>query len=153
MCRPAGSRRGFSLIEMVIVVMILGILGSIAAPKLLGTSQQAVDNGLHQTLSVIRTAIDSYAAEHGGTLPGANGSEATFKTEMAAYLRGTAFPSCTVGAAKNNSVRMLAGNGTVASSIGGTAATHSWVYKYETGDFHVNSVEISGDGVTTYDQY
>jgi prepilin-type N-terminal cleavage/methylation domain-containing protein len=146
-------RRGFSLIEMIIVVMILGILGSIAAPKLLGTSQQAVDNGLHQTLGVIRTAIDSYAAEHGGALPGADGSEATFKNAMAQYLRGSAFPSCPVGAANNNAIRMLAGNGAIAGSIGGTATTHSWVYKYETGDFHVNCVDQSGDGVTTYDQF
>ena len=82
------NRRGFSLIEMVIVVMILGILGSIAAPKLLGTSQQAIDNGLRQTLSVIRTAIDSYSAEHAGELPGADGPEATFKNAMKQYLRG-----------------------------------------------------------------
>jgi prepilin-type N-terminal cleavage/methylation domain-containing protein len=147
------NRRGFSLIEMVIVVMILGILGSIAAPKLLGTSQQAVDNGLHQTLGVIRTAIDSYSAEHSGALPGADGSDVTFKNAMKQYLRGSEFPTCPVGAAKNNAIRMLAGNDPIAASIGGTAATHSWVYKYETGDFHVNSVDFSGDGVTKYDQF
>jgi prepilin-type N-terminal cleavage/methylation domain-containing protein len=153
MCRQAETRRGFSLIEIVIVVMILGILASIAAPKLLGTSQQAVDNGLRQTLGVIRTAIDSYAAEHSGALPGADGAEATFKNDMIAYLRGSEFPKCSVGAAKNNVIRMLSGTGTVAASIGGTAATHSWVYKYETGDFHVNSTDVSADGVTTYDQF
>jgi type II secretory pathway pseudopilin PulG len=134
---------------MVIVVMILGILGSIAAPKLLGTSQQAVDNGLRQTLSVIRTAIDSYSAEHGGALPGANGAEATFKNDMKQYLRGSDFPSCPVGAAKNNAVHMLAGSGT----IGTNAATHSWAYRFETGDFHVNSLDTSGDDITTYDQF
>jgi general secretion pathway protein G len=137
---------------MVIVVMILGILASIALPKVLGTSKTATDNGVKQTLGVIRTAIDSFSAEHDGPLPGADGNESTFKSQMAAYLRGKEFPVCPVGAAKNNAIRMMAGNGTVASSIGGTAATHSWVYKYETGDFHVNSTELSGDG-TTYDQF
>jgi prepilin-type N-terminal cleavage/methylation domain-containing protein len=153
MCCSVPHRRGFTLVEMVIVVMILGILASIAVPKVLGTSKTATDNGVKQTLGVIRTAIDSYSAEHDGPLPGADGNESTFKTEMAAYLRGKEFPVCPVGAAKNNAIRMMAGNGTVAGSIGGTAATHSWVYKYETGDFHVNSTEMSGDTVTTYDQF
>jgi prepilin-type N-terminal cleavage/methylation domain-containing protein len=153
MRRHAPTRCAFSLIEIIVVVMILGILGSIAAPKLLGTSQQAVDNGLRQTLGVIRTAIDSYSAETGGKLPGADGAELTFKNEMAKYLRGKEFPTCPVGAAQNNAVRMLAGNGAIAGSIGGTAATHSWVYQYETGEFRVNSDAVCGDGVTTYVEF
>jgi prepilin-type N-terminal cleavage/methylation domain-containing protein len=153
MRRNAGTRRGYSLLEIVIVVMIVGIIATIAAPKLLGTSQQAVDNGLRQTLSVIRTAIDSYSAEKGGILPGADGQQQTLKDDLVNYLRGKEFPICPAGAAQNNAVRMLSGNGSIAASIGGTAATHSWVYKYETGDFHVNSVEVSADGVTTYDQF
>jgi prepilin-type N-terminal cleavage/methylation domain-containing protein len=152
MRRNAETRRGFSLLEIVIVVMILGIIATIAAPKLLGTSQQAVDNGLKQTLSVIRTAIDSYSAEKGGLLPGADGQEQTFTDDLASYLRGAEFPACPVGA-ENNAVRMVAGNDPIAVTIGGTAATHSWAYKYETGDFHVNSVELSSDKVTTYDQF
>ena len=146
-------RRGFSLIELIVVVMILGILGSIAAPKLLGTSQQATDNGLRHTLSVIRVAIDSYAAEHADELPGADGSEATFKSDIRPYLRGSDFPACTVGPAKNNQVRMLAGDDPITTGLSATEATQSWVYKYETGDFHVNCDDMSSDEVTTYDKF
>jgi general secretion pathway protein G len=148
----ARTRGGFSLIELVIVVMILGIIGAIAAPKLLGTSQNALDNGLRQTLSVIRTAIDSYAAER-NALPGADGQEQTLKDDLAKYLRGKAFPVCPVGAAKNNAIRMMAGSGSIVPGIAGTAATHSWVYKYEFGDFHVNSTDVANDDVTTYDEF
>jgi type II secretory pathway pseudopilin PulG len=139
--------------EIVIVVMIVGLIATIAAPKLLGTSQHATDNGLRHSLSVIRSAIDSYSAEHDGALPGANGDEDTFKGDLANYLRGAEFPTCPLGAAKNNAVRMMSGTGSVASTISGTASTHSWVYKYETGDFHVNSIVVSADGATTYDQF
>jgi general secretion pathway protein G len=153
MCRFAVQRRGgFSLIELIVVVMILGIIAAIAAPRLLSTSDTAVDNGLKQTLGVIRDAISTFAAER-GELPGADGNQATFKSDLDRFLRGADFPTCSVGEAANNSVRMQAGTGSVASGIGATASTHSWVYKYQTGDFHVNSTEMSADGATSYDNF
>ena len=152
MCGCSAKRAGFSLIELVVVVMILGILAAIAAPRLLEASHQATDNGVRQSLSVVRNAIDQYSTEHAGVLPGADGQEATFKSDIANYLRGHDFPTCPV-AAKNTAVRMMGGSGPVAASIGGTAATHSWVYQFGTGDFRLNSDATSNDGTTTYDQF
>jgi general secretion pathway protein G len=143
---------GFTLIELVVVVMILGILGAMAAPRLLGTSKQATDNGVRQSLSVVRDAIDQYTAAHAGALPGANGQEPTFKADVAPYLRGQDFPICPV-AAKNNVVRMMAGTGPIAPSIGGTSATHSWVYQFATGEFRINSNVTASDGVTFYYEF
>ena len=74
------KRQGFTLVELVVVVMILGILAAVAAPKLLGTSGTATDNGLRQTLSVMRDAIERYAAENGGDFPGTD--EASFKAAI-----------------------------------------------------------------------
>jgi len=121
---------GFTLIELVVVVMILGILAAVAAPKLLGTSSAATDNSLKQTLAVVRDAIERYAAENGGTLPGPD--EATFKSGLADYLRGS-FPICPV-ASKNAQVAMAAND--AAFVVGGT---QSWKYCVEDGRFMVNS--------------
>ena len=152
--RPAGQkRRAFTLFELVVVIMILGILAAIAVPRMLDTSQQATENTARQSLGVIRTAIDHYAAEHKGKWPGADGQETTLKSDLVNYLRGTDFPKCPIGEAKNSAVRMLAGSGSIASSIGATASTQSWVYQYETGDLHINSTANAEDGVTTYDQF
>lgn len=142
---------GFTLVELVVVVMILGIIAAIAAPRLLSTSDSAMENSARQSLSVIRDAIDKFSAEN-EALPGADGNAATFKTDLSPYLRGS-FPKCPVGEAANDAIRMQAGTGSIASGIGGTASTHGWAYKYETGDFHINSTEVATDGVTTFDQF
>lgn len=131
--------------------MILGIIAAIAAPRLLSTSDNALENSVRQTLSVVRDAIDKFAAEN-GVLPGADGSDGTFKSDLSPYLRG-GFPRCQVGDAANDVIRMQAGTGSIASGIAGTASTHSWAYKYETGDFHVNSTAVAADGATTFDQF
>jgi general secretion pathway protein G len=149
--RVAWQRSGFTLVELVVVVMILGIVAAIAAPRLLSTSDTALDNSLRQTLGVVRDAIDKFAAEN-TALPGADGSEATFKANLIPYLRGS-FPSCPVGEAANDVIRMQAGTSSIASGIAGTASTHAWAYKYETGEFHINSIAVSCDGVTTYDEF
>src|SRR3954462_13246574 len=94
------KQKGFTLIELVVVVMILGILAAVAAPKLLNTSSSAADNGLKETLGVVRDAIERYAAEHSGSLPAAP------KTGLVTFLRGT-FPKCPV-AGGNNNVKIVA---------------------------------------------
>lgn len=71
-------RAGFTLIELVIVVMILGILAGVAAPKLFGTSSSATDNGVKQTLAVVRDAIEIFAAQT-GAVPA---SAATLKDDL-----------------------------------------------------------------------
>ena len=63
------SRRAFSLIELVIVVVILGIIRAIAIPRMSRGAVGAADSGAISDLAVLRSAIDLYQAEHDGTYP------------------------------------------------------------------------------------
>jgi general secretion pathway protein G len=137
------KRQGFTLVELVVVVMILGILAAVAAPKLLGTSGTATDNGLRQTLAVVRDSIERYAAENAGEFPGTDA--ASFKTALLPYLRGQ-FPMCPVGANKDADIAY----GTTSTPDG----TTGWMFNSTTGEFIVNSTTTdNSDTPVAYNTY
>ncbi len=128
------KRNGFTLIELVVVIMILGILAGVAAPKLLGTSDNATDNGLKQTLAIVRDAIELYAAEVGGlpTCTTDGTGAGNFHDDLRPYIRGL-FPSSPVGN-KNNLVTGITGATTVADS----GVTTGWIFNTDDGTFICN---------------
>jgi general secretion pathway protein G len=135
--------------------MILGILAAVAAPKLLDTSSNASDNGIRQTLAIVRDAIERYAAENGGTLPGDLLTQADFTADLKEFIRGP-FPTCPV-AKKDNSVKVSNDNsGTPIVGEAGPVFSASWHYNFATGEFIVNSTATTNndDDLATlqYDQ-
>lgn len=60
---------GFTLLELMIVVTILGIIASVGVPQYVSALRAARVNKAGHELAAISRAIDSYAATHGGNLP------------------------------------------------------------------------------------
>ena len=89
--RKNKKNQGFSLIELVIVVVIIGIIGAIAIPRMSRGAAGASDGALKANLSVLRNAIDLYAAEHGNKYPDDNTTivdQLTQKTNIAGEVDG-----------------------------------------------------------------
>jgi len=59
-CIRSGKRRGFSLIELMIVMAIIAILVAIAAPLYQKSVVRAKESVLRQNLFTLRTVIDEY---------------------------------------------------------------------------------------------
>ena len=65
MATSARQRNGFTLIEMLVVVMILGLLISLAAPRLIGRSDDAKVVKAKADISAIEQALNLYKLDSG----------------------------------------------------------------------------------------
>lgn len=139
-------RSGFTLVELVVVVLILGILAAVAAPKVINNSDKATDSGIAQTLASIRDGIELYRASYNQLPPG---TVATVDLPVAIdeFLRGTNFPKCKVGGQNSNTVKNVSGLPTV------QAGTDGWVYSIDLGEIIINSSSaLISDTAVTYEE-
>ena len=161
------NRKGFSLVELVIVVVIIGVIAAIAVPRISRGAKGAYDSSVRGSLAGMRNAIDMYAAEHGGTFPGADGAEATFtdqltkKTNSSGVVGTTAgthiygpylragVPPLEVGPNKGATGIILAATG---PAVVEATATAGWSYNYLTGDIIANTDE-EDESEKGYDTY
>lgn len=160
MSRSQVRKPGFSLVELVIVVVIIGVIAAIAVPRISRGAKGANESAVRANLAAFRTAIDLYAAEHGGAWPGADSLEATFidqltnKTDSAGNVGTTAgihiygpylwrIPPLPVGPyAGATRVEMQTNNPPGVNENAGLG----WVFNYEIGEIIANTDDLDGKG-------
>src|SRR5438046_7223998 len=69
MTRPQ-TRKGFTLIEILIVVIILGILAAIVMPQFTNASKEAKQSSLVPMVQSLRSQIALFKLQHNDRLPG-----------------------------------------------------------------------------------
>lgn len=64
------TNKGFTLVEILIVVVILGILAAIVIPQFTNASTEAKESSLVSNIQALRSQVELYKIQHNETLPG-----------------------------------------------------------------------------------
>ena len=125
---PGGA--GFTLVEIVLVIVLVGILVAIVIPKFSGQSAKAKIATTRANLESIRSAIRMYQSNNDGALPGG----------LADFM-GDYLPI--------NPEEEITGSISEAAAIDGAGG---WVYDKTTGEVYVNLLgnDASGDAYSGY---
>jgi len=138
--RRRSVARGFTLVEILIVVIILGILAAIVIPQFTNASTDAKKSNMASQDQTIKSQISLYMLQHNDTAPALSGGglgDASWDALCSTSVVG----STTFGPYLPNApVNPLTNSSTVVTFTPGTAPTAStangWYYYATTGEFH-----------------
>jgi len=141
---------GFTLVEILIVVIILGILAAIVIPQFTEASNDARVSAMVSDLQTVRSQIELYKIQHLDNYPGTvNGTwtignfvtHLTGKTDIDGVSGGTLGPYLQKFPTNpfNNSSAVRDATG--ASDPNAESGTEGWWFNSTTGNFGVNTTE------------
>lgn len=141
------KQKGFTLIELMIVVAIIGILAAVAIPKFAQMLEKAREGATKGNVGAMKSAVSIYYGDNTGVYP-ASLTDVLFKN----YL--SAIPPVKV--THSGVANTLAGTATdveyVAVDAAIAANTDGWKYNTVSGNVWVNNSQTDTKG-TTYSMY
>lgn len=148
--RPPKRNIGFTLIELMIVVAILGLVAAIAIPKFGGMIVRSKEASIKGKLTAFRSAISIYYADNEGIVPG---NFALVFLPNSKYLENIPQISIPTVSAHTlgDGVSSLFATGDWSGGApyyGGHATLRAWVFNSSTGKVYVNCTHTDTSGRT-----
>lgn len=160
--------KGFSLVELMIVVAVLGILAAIALPEFSGHTQKAKESAAKDNLRLFREAVGRYAAQHGMSPGYYNTSQITptflFYAQLTKFTNTKGMASATKSQTypyspylskfpvnpfnNKDTVQILANGVSFPSSATGS---YGWMYQPQTKTVRLDWPGIDSQGIKYYD--
>ncbi len=138
MVRYREARRAFTLIEVLIVVIVLGILAAVVIPQFTDASTDAKLSALQTNLATTRTQLQLYKLQHNDTWP----TLATFSNQMTLSSKadGTTAAVGTTGYPYGPYILSVPNNPYTSTKTvtAGAADSSAWYYDEDTGVFRAN---------------
>jgi len=129
----------FTLVEILIVVVILGILAALVVPLMAGASEDAAVATAHTELNKVRRAVEVYMVSNENALPTVAAGDGTWGEIVSrAYLR-EAPTNQYVGGANARTIAL----GTAADTTFQT--THGWIFNATTGEVWAGNFDANDE--------
>jgi len=141
--RARAASRAFTLVEILIVVVILGILAALVIPQFSSAAATTRENSIRMDLNRIRSQIEIYRQQHTSTPP----SLANFANQMT-MATNDAGQTAAVGTAGYRYGPYIMSvpnnpNTNTRTVTNGEVGTSAWYYNEDTGEFRANDSEES----------
>ena len=151
-----GMKRGFSLVELIIVVAVLGILAAIVTPEFLSHSQDAKETSAKENLRILRQQIELYTARHGGVPPGYLNDD---KSQTSSYhifflqmvTNGNYLSDVPENPFNNNTIIYMVQNGEPFPAAPLETDLYGWIYQPENKNIKLNWPGTDSEGISCFD--
>ena len=88
------KEKGFTLIELMVVIVIIAILAAVAFPNFMGATEKARESAVTSAVKALQTSLEMYAVDNNGSYPSTGtDSDPNALTAISEYLPNRKFPN------------------------------------------------------------